>query len=139
MSESFNLPNATVAPAGGGRFGVGGRSSGAAAVPVQSGVGATNAQPTAAAQQGAAAQAQDREAIARQVAAAVENLKKYAEKAGSDLSFRVDDDTGHVVVSVVDRNDGTVLRQMPTEEALRISRALAEFSDSQSAFVDAVA
>ena len=45
----------------------------------------------------------------------------------SSRDFRIDEDSGRVVVSVVDRRDGTVLRQMPSEEALRIARNLARY------------
>lgn len=58
--------------------------------------------------------------------AAVRELSSYVAQNAAELSFRVDDDSGRVVVSVVDSRDGTVLRQMPTEEALRIARALAD-------------
>lgn len=61
-------------------------------------------------------------ADAEQVAA------KLAEAAGSrtDLQFRVDNSLGRVIVSVVDAKSGEVIRQMPSEEALRIARNLAE-------------
>lgn len=58
--------------------------------------------------------------------AAVRELSGYVAQSSAELSFRVDEDSGRVVVSVVDARDGTVLRQMPTEEALRIARALAD-------------
>ena len=77
-----------------------------------------------------AAPAQDAAAQAvRQVdiEAALEELVARAAASGASLDFRVDEDSGRVVVSVVDRRDGTVLRQMPSEEALRIARNLARF------------
>lgn len=53
---------------------------------------------------------------------------KLAEAAGgqTDLQFRVDESLGRVIVSVVDAKSGEVIRQMPSEEALRIARHLAE-------------
>jgi len=59
-----------------------------------------------------------------QLAQAVDNLNKRFKDSHTDLRFSVDDDSGRMVVSVVDTTDGTVLRQMPTEEALRVSKAL---------------
>ena len=59
-----------------------------------------------------------------QLAQAVDNLNKRFKDSHTDLRFSVDDDSGRMVVSVVDAADGTVLRQMPTEEALRVSKAL---------------
>jgi len=61
------------------------------------------------------------------IEAALEELVARAASSGASLDFRVDEDSGRVVVSVVDRRDGTVLRQMPSEEALRIARNLARF------------
>lgn len=58
---------------------------------------------------------------------ALEQLVQRAAEAGAELNFRVDDDLGRVIVSVVDPSDGRVLRQMPTEEALRIARALERY------------
>jgi flagellar protein FlaG len=48
-------------------------------------------------------------------------LERNAQDAGAALEFRIDDDSGRVVVSVVDRHSGEVLRQIPNEEALRIA------------------
>lgn len=59
--------------------------------------------------------------------AALDDLAARAAESGAALDFRIDDDSGRVVVSVVDRSDGTVLRQMPSEEALRIARSLARY------------
>lgn len=42
----------------------------------------------------------------------------------TDLKFRVDSDSGRVVIAVVDAVDGTVLRQIPGDEALRIAQSL---------------
>ena len=57
---------------------------------------------------------------------AVQELAQHARASGAELDFRIDEDSGRVVVSVIDQADGTVLRQMPSEEALRISRNLAK-------------
>ena len=59
--------------------------------------------------------------------AALDDLAARAAESGAQLDFRIDEDSGRVVVSVVDRSDGTVLRQMPSEEALRIARSLARY------------
>lgn len=59
-----------------------------------------------------------------QLAQAVDDLNQRARGSRTDLQFKIDEDSGRTVVSVVDAGDGTVLRQMPTEEALRVSRAL---------------
>ena len=99
MTDPINVVTAA-APAGGGFFGVAAsrRASTAPAAP--------GTEPAAPAQTGSAADA---------IASAVDALQ---------LSFRVDDEHGRVIVTVQDRRDGTVLRQIPSEEVLRISRML---------------
>lgn len=59
-----------------------------------------------------------------QLAQAVDDLNKRFKDSHTDLRFSIDDDSGRTVVSIVDAEDGTVLRQMPTEEALRVAKAL---------------
>ncbi len=61
-----------------------------------------------------------------QLAQAVDDLNQRFKDSRTDLRFSIDEDSGRTVVSVVDAQDGTVLRQMPTEEALRVSKALDE-------------
>ncbi|WP_165797362.1 flagellar protein FlaG [Solimonas fluminis] len=67
----------------------------------------------------------------------VQQIERYLESSRTGLEFRVDRDLNRVVVSVVDPRDGTVLRQMPSEEALRIARALAD--EGGSGLLDALA
>ncbi|MFP5307407.1 MAG: flagellar protein FlaG [Gammaproteobacteria bacterium] len=64
------------------------------------------------------------EIAAGSIAEAVEALNRYAAQAGAELSFRVDDELGRIIVTVLDKRDGSVLRQIPAEEALRISRMI---------------
>lgn len=59
-----------------------------------------------------------------QLARAVDDLNQRFKDSRTDLRFSIDEDSGRTVVAVVDAEDGKVLRQMPTEEALRVSRAL---------------
>lgn len=56
----------------------------------------------------------------------VSKMQRSAETAGAELQFSIDEELGRVVVTVRDRRDGSVLRQIPSEEALRIAHALAE-------------
>ncbi len=70
---------------------------------------------------------QDAGAAPADLEAALDDLAARAAESGAQLDFRIDEDSGRVVVSVVDRRDGTVLRQMPSEEALRIARSLARY------------
>jgi len=59
-----------------------------------------------------------------QVKAAAEQIQKYLESSGRSLNFRVDSDTGRVIVSVRD-SGGDLIRQIPSEEALELARSLA--------------
>lgn len=45
---------------------------------------------------------------------------------GPSLRFHVDQDTGKTVVALLDP-EGQVLRQMPTEEALEVAKAIGRF------------
>jgi flagellar protein FlaG len=51
---------------------------------------------------------------------------------GPSLRFHVDQDTGKTIAELVDM-EGQVLRQVPTEEALQIAKAIGKF---QGMFVD---
>jgi flagellar protein FlaG len=53
--------------------------------------------------------------------------------AALNLKFSVDEKTGKAVVAVVDPTDGKVLRQMPSDEALKVAEAIGRF---QGMFVD---
>jgi flagellar protein FlaG len=67
------------------------------------------------------------EAPAQSLDQAVQELAEHVAQSGAELNFRIDEDSGRVVVSIIDARDGTVLRQMPSEEALRIARALTKY------------
>lgn len=56
--------------------------------------------------------------------AAIEQMRSAIAGGRTDLQFRVEKDLGRVVVSVIDAQDGKVLRQIPGEEVLRIARML---------------
>ena len=55
---------------------------------------------------------------------AVESINRRLEQSVNNLRFSVDDDTGKVVVKVLDTATDQVIRQIPSEEALAISRSL---------------
>lgn len=66
---------------------------------------------------------------ARALDSAVTSLNRYLAERRTDLSFRIDRDTDTIVVSIVDSQTGTVLRQMPSDEALRIAREIERARD----------
>jgi flagellar protein FlaG len=61
---------------------------------------------------------------AEAVQAAAAKIEEFLRENGRELSIRVDDSTGTFVVTVRDVATGDVIRQIPSEEALRVSRAL---------------
>lgn len=63
-----------------------------------------------------------------QLGAALKDINKALENAASNLEFTVDDESHRTIVKVVDRQTGDVIRQMPSEEALQIARALDRMS-----------
>jgi len=58
------------------------------------------------------------------VTQAIDEIADALPRREIDLTYRVDPDLQRVIVEVVDRRDGTVLRQIPGEEALRLARSM---------------
>jgi flagellar protein FlaG len=56
------------------------------------------------------------------VAKAAADLQQFVQSMGRNLSFSVDESTGYHVVRVVNPNTGELVRQLPSEELLKISR-----------------
>ncbi|MGE4405367.1 flagellar protein FlaG [Pseudomonas sp.] len=57
---------------------------------------------------------------------AVSSIKDFVQSIRRDLNFDLDDSTGKMVVKVTDRATGEVVRQIPTEDALRLAENLEE-------------
>ena len=62
----------------------------------------------------------------QQVLAAVTEMQDYVDAAGRNIQFQLDDDSGRTIVKVTEASTGDVIRQMPSEEALRLAENLAE-------------
>ncbi|WP_330130873.1 flagellar protein FlaG [Shewanella xiamenensis] len=58
-----------------------------------------------------------------QVAAELSDMMSMMRKG---LAFKVDENSGLAVVTVLDRDTGDVIRQMPSEEALKLAEKLSE-------------
>lgn len=56
--------------------------------------------------------------------AALRQLSESLRNTPVDLQYRVDQDTNLVVVKLVSRDNGDVIRQIPSEEMLRIAKAI---------------
>ena len=57
---------------------------------------------------------------------AVASMQESTQAMQRNLDFSIDDSTGRMVVKVTDSASGEVIRQMPTEEALRLAESLDE-------------
>lgn len=64
------------------------------------------------------------EATPTQLEAAVKEVNASLESRSVGLHFEVDKDLDRVIVKVVDRESGEVIRQIPTEEVVRIAKVL---------------
>jgi flagellar protein FlaG len=57
---------------------------------------------------------------------AVSSIKQFAQSIQRNLNFDLDDTSGRVVVKVTDGVSGEVIRQIPSEDALRLAESLEE-------------
>jgi flagellar protein FlaG len=68
------------------------------------------------------------EPVARTVeettAAIARQIESYLRSTGRSLQFSTDSSSGRTVISVRDAATGELIRQIPSEEALRLSQAL---------------
>ncbi len=60
----------------------------------------------------------------QEVANAMSKMQDFAQVVSRDLNFSLDEESGEVVIKVVDSKTDEIVRQIPSEEALRIARAL---------------
>ena len=61
---------------------------------------------------------------AEQVASAAEKINDTIKAFTTDLQFSVDKDTNRVIVKVLDKESGEVIRQIPPDEVISIAKAL---------------
>lgn len=55
---------------------------------------------------------------------AVSDIQDFMQSIQRDLNFAVDDSSGGIIVKVTDGASGEVIRQIPSEEALRLAESL---------------
>ncbi|HEB55741.1 MAG TPA: flagellar protein FlaG [Gammaproteobacteria bacterium] len=60
---------------------------------------------------------------------AVKEINKFVESTQSELQFSLDEDSGKTVIKVLDSSTRELIRQIPSEEALRLARQLREGGD----------
>lgn len=69
----------------------------------------------------------DVQANRQRLQAAVDAANKFLQPVARNLQFSIDDDSGKTIVKVIDTETDKVVRQIPSEEMLAISRALGRF------------
>lgn len=60
---------------------------------------------------------------------AVDKLNDFVQNLQRDLQFSVDEKSGEMVVKVIDTTSQKVIRQIPSEDALKLARSLMEQKD----------
>ena len=65
---------------------------------------------------------------------AVKDIQAHVNTSQRNLEFSIDDSTHHVVVKVIATDSGEIIRQLPTEAALKLAQSLA---DGRSGLLDA--
>lgn len=57
---------------------------------------------------------------------AVSDISDYVQNISRELQFQVDDEIGSTIVTVVDRDTGDIIRQIPSEEIVQLAHYIAE-------------
>ena len=61
-----------------------------------------------------------------EVQRAIAEVNKYLKQSANSVQFSIDEDSGKTVVKIVDPETDTVIRQIPSEQAVAISKDLAK-------------
>ncbi|WP_078482142.1 flagellar protein FlaG [Solemya pervernicosa gill symbiont] len=61
---------------------------------------------------------------------AVTRINDHMQVIRRNLSFNLDDESGETVIKVIDSDTDEVIRQLPTEEAMKLSKQLEQASGS---------
>ncbi|KFI21967.1 flagellar protein FlaG [Nitrosococcus oceani] len=69
---------------------------------------------------------ENREEGPRQLEEAVRNINELMADVRRELQFSIDEATGRTVIKVVDRENGEMIRQIPSEEIMALARRIAE-------------
>ncbi|MFQ6572771.1 flagellar protein FlaG [Pseudomonas sp. UM16] len=82
----------------------------------------------------AKASTQDNQSEIEKVKSAVRDIETFLASNRRNLEFSTDEESGRIVVKVIASETGELIRQLPSEEALRIAHSL---SDVNSLLFDA--
>lgn len=73
---------------------------------------------------GSSDSASDAKADGSSIDAAVADIQSFVQTVKRGLNFNVDDSSGEVVVKVIDTDSGKLVRQIPSEELLKLAERL---------------
>lgn len=73
-----------------------------------------------------AAAADDKPHTREDLEKAVGEIRDFVQSSQRKLDFSIDDSTGRVVVKVIATESGDVIRQLPSETALKLAQSLSE-------------
>jgi flagellar protein FlaG len=93
----------------------------------QAGTGTPPAAATSAPQVSQPQQQQAPAPTAQQVQEAAKAVERVVQPKANALQFSVDQSTGQTVVRIVDGGTGDVIRQIPSEEILKIAQSIDQF------------
>ncbi|TRX74454.1 flagellar protein FlaG [Pseudomonas mangiferae] len=65
-----------------------------------------------------------RDASQEEVKGAVADIQSFVQNVNRYLAFNVDESSGDIVVKVMDADSGQLIRQIPSEEVLRLAERL---------------
>ena len=81
------------------------------------------------------AQQQSQEVSEEKAKEVVEQLNKHAQAVNRDLFFSVDEDSGKTVIKVVNADTAELVRQIPSEEVLRLSETIRESIETSTGVI----
>jgi len=80
-------------------------------------------------------QEQSKEVSEEKVREVVEQLNSHAQAVNRDLHFSVDDDSGRTVIKVINSETAELVRQIPSEEVLRLSKTIQETIEGSTGII----
>ena len=66
------------------------------------------------------------EPVSKDLGQVVQSLQEFVQSIQRNLDFSIDDSTGVLVVKVIAKDTGELIRQLPSEEALQLAKNLKE-------------
>ena len=63
-------------------------------------------------------------------------LQSHVSQTAPELQFSVDKDSGHSIITITDLTTNTVIQQIPSEEALRVSKEIDQYQKKHGLLLD---